>query len=171
VRWIPNVLSLFRLICAPIAAWLVLSGQESLALLCVVCAFFTDLLDGWMARRYHWETPIGRVLDPLADKALSFCLFGAFCLRGDLSILLCSLVLIRDMCIGLGVWWMWYKRGVRYFVPAMISKVNTGIQALLCVSILWARIPHAVVALTMVLWATTLFSFIIYGYRMWRTWR
>ncbi len=170
MRWIPNVLSLFRLICAPIAAWLVLSDWALWALLTVMCAFFTDLLDGWMARRYQWETPMGRVLDPLADKALSFCLFGAFFLRGTLSFSLCAVVLIRDICIGLGVWWMWHKKGVHYFVPAMISKINTAVQAMLCVAILAHTASWVVGALTLVLWGTTLFSFIIYGHRMWRSW-
>jgi cardiolipin synthase len=171
VRWIPNGLSLIRLICAPMVASLIVSGEEKLALYGVMGAFFTDLLDGWLARKYSWETPMGRILDPLADKALSFCIFGALYLCQKIPLSLCIIILIRDVCIGLGAWWMGYKKDIQYFKPLMISKVNTATQGLLCVAVLWGGSPALVGILIPVLWSTTILSFYIYGNKLWTTWR
>lgn len=162
VRWIPNGLSIIRLICAPVIAGLILMGNSHIALYWVVLAFCTDFLDGWIARKYQCESNVGRFLDPLADKMLSFCLFSALCVCQKIPMLLCLVVVLRDVCIGIGVWWMRHERGIVHFQPAGISKINTVVQGLLAVSLLWEKGVPYVDTLIAVLWATTLLSFIIY---------
>jgi len=162
VRWIPNGLSIIRLICAPVICGLILTGSNNIALYWVVFAFFTDLLDGWIARKYQCESNLGRFLDPLADKMLSFCLFSALCVCQKISILLYLAVVLRDVCIGVGVWWMRHAKGVVHFQPAMISKINTVVQGLLAVSLLWEKGGPCAEVLMIILWVTTLLSFAMY---------
>lgn len=50
-----------------------------------VLSFIDCKLDGWLARRFGWSSPLGAILDPLADKVLIGSLAVGFLLKGDLS--------------------------------------------------------------------------------------
>lgn len=70
---IPNLLSLFRLLAIPfVVFFLFFPGPLAsfMAALIFSLACLTDLLDGYIARQQKTETPIGRLLDPMADKLL-----------------------------------------------------------------------------------------------------
>ncbi|HNY39561.1 MAG TPA: CDP-diacylglycerol--glycerol-3-phosphate 3-phosphatidyltransferase [Bryobacteraceae bacterium] len=79
---IPNTLTLLRIFFVPILVAAVVQGNtalpfrveglsnEMLALGIFLCAAFTDLLDGYLARRWNQVTTVGMLLDPIADKLL-----------------------------------------------------------------------------------------------------
>lgn len=66
-----NRLTLFRAVLVFPYALLALNDQRTLAAILFAVAAATDLLDGYVARRRQEETPLGRVLDPIADKMLT----------------------------------------------------------------------------------------------------
>ncbi len=73
----PNLLTLFRILFIPVVVLLLyvsdgdISFPRSLAAFVLyIVASLTDLLDGYLARRYRMVTPLGKLLDPLADKLL-----------------------------------------------------------------------------------------------------
>lgn len=83
---IPNLLSLFRLALIPVYVILYLNAGDDLFLhfmaagvLAVSC--LTDLVDGQIARRFHMISTVGKVLDPLADKATQFALIICLSIR------------------------------------------------------------------------------------------
>lgn len=149
-------------------AYFIVIGQEKWALYGVMWSFFTDLLDGWVARKYGWETPLGKILDPLGDKVLGFCILGALCWCQKISLLLYLVCLGRDLCIAWGAWWLRYKKQIAYLQPILMSKINTAVQGVFCVAVLWDRSIVLIQILTMFLWTTTLLSFALYGYKMWK---
>jgi cardiolipin synthase (CMP-forming) len=68
---VPNLISIVRLACAPLFLWLLFGVDEFWAatiLLGVLGA--SDWVDGWIARRYHQGSELGKVLDPTADRVL-----------------------------------------------------------------------------------------------------
>ncbi len=67
---IPNLLSLSRLIAAPFIGYFVINGNFNYALMGFIFAGITDLLDGYIARKFDQRTVFGTVLDPMADKLL-----------------------------------------------------------------------------------------------------
>lgn len=70
---LPNSVTFFRIACIPLVLlFLKISGKpgSSLAALLLGLAFITDMLDGYLARRYESVTTLGKFLDPLADKIL-----------------------------------------------------------------------------------------------------
>lgn len=79
---IPNLLSLFRLALIPVYMYIYLNAEESRdywvagTILAVSC--LTDMVDGKIARKYNMITPLGKLLDPIADKftqlVLTICL-------------------------------------------------------------------------------------------------
>ena len=58
----------------PLIIWLYLSGRVWLSAVMVGISALTDGVDGYIARRYQQVTPLGKVLDPLADKLTQFAL-------------------------------------------------------------------------------------------------
>jgi cardiolipin synthase (CMP-forming) len=71
VLTVPNVITMMRLLCIPVFLWLLFGAHRQIAaavLLAVLGA--TDWVDGFVARRYHQVSTLGKVLDPMADRIL-----------------------------------------------------------------------------------------------------
>lgn len=64
---IPNLLSLYRLLMFPYILYLSISGQEQLFSILLTINLITDVLDGWIARRFDMQTELGARLDSIAD--------------------------------------------------------------------------------------------------------
>ena len=68
---IPNVLTFFRLLAAPcVGLFLILDLSATAALFIFLIASITDYFDGYLARTLNQSTSLGKVLDPIADKAM-----------------------------------------------------------------------------------------------------
>lgn len=64
---LPNIITMVRIVCAPIMWWLIWSGEREWFAWILALAFTTDLVDGQLARRLKKETRIGSVLDSYGD--------------------------------------------------------------------------------------------------------
>ena len=82
---VPNLLTFSRLLATPLIGYLVVEGSHPGLALCVFCyAAVTDVIDGWIARRWRLRTVVGSVIDPMADKALITVLTAALAAKGAL---------------------------------------------------------------------------------------
>lgn len=94
---IPNVLSMIRLALIPLYITIYLNAKSdfhyfvSAGILAVSC--LTDLIDGKIARHFNMITTVGKVLDPLADKATQFTLILCLAIRRNLPLLWALIVL------------------------------------------------------------------------------
>lgn len=79
---IPNLLTVSRLIAAPVTAYLLVNDHFKWALALFAYAGVTDLVDGWMARKWKLQTVAGSVIDPMADKALMIVLTVTLAVKG-----------------------------------------------------------------------------------------
>ncbi|MBQ1501873.1 MAG: CDP-alcohol phosphatidyltransferase family protein [Firmicutes bacterium] len=79
---IPNLISLFRLLLIPLIIYLYVNGKIWEAVVAVGVSALSDVADGYVARHFNQITPLGKVLDPVADKltqvALAICLMTSF---------------------------------------------------------------------------------------------
>ncbi|KAL9623297.1 MAG: hypothetical protein Q9160_002404 [Pyrenula sp. 1 TL-2023] len=143
---VPNILTFSRLLAAPVVGYLVVTQQHGLALGLFFYAGVTDLIDGYIARRYSLQTVVGTVIDPMADKALMTISAIALAIQGALPLWLVSLILMRDIGLGIAaIYYRWIsltppKTMARYWdfslpsaevKPTEISKFNTFLQLLL----------------------------------------
>jgi cardiolipin synthase len=71
MKQLPNILSGLRLVLVGVFVWLFRAGRYMPALSVFVFAFFTDVLDGQIARANGWVTNLGKLLDPFADKMMT----------------------------------------------------------------------------------------------------
>jgi len=122
---LPNLITLGRLLCVPLAIWLILGERYGLAFWVFVAAGVSDALDGWIAKRWDQRTPLGALLDPIADKALLAAVYITLGFAGELPHWLVILVVLRDLLIVGGYL---LSRGVNAPEPLFISKVNTLVQ-------------------------------------------
>ena len=100
---IPNVLSFARLALIPVFLGFLITGQDVLALVVLVAGGVTDFLDGFLARRLHQVTRLGKLLDPVADRLTILSATIGLTYRGFLPMWLLLVVLARDvgmLCLG-----------------------------------------------------------------------
>ncbi len=139
---LPNIISLGRLMSVPVAIYLILNGFLSAAFWLFVAAGISDAVDGFIAKRFGQETPLGRYLDPLADKALLVGVYVTLGYSDHLPLWLVILVVFRDLLIIGGVVLMnLFGQDIR-MNPLRISKINTAAQIVLVVVILGERALH-----------------------------
>jgi len=155
LRWIPNAITITRMVAALPLLWLLMRGQFFAALCLAILAGLSDGLDGYLAKRYDWRSALGGMLDPIADKTmLAACFFG---LWWSLQIpgWIVVLVFARDLVIVAGAFAWWRVIGTFKPAPSAWSKLNTALQLLLVALLLVhaALRPLPIVALQAMLLA------------------
>lgn len=135
-QWLnlPNLFTLVRLALVPFIIEAVLEGRPLIALELFAAAAVTDLLDGAMARRFGWITPVGAYLDPIADKALLSGFYIALALAGSVPIWFVVLIFGRDLLIlGSSGAALCFSR-MRHFAPSVWGKCSTFFQIVTAVA-------------------------------------
>ena len=128
---IPNLISILRIVLVIPFAWSLTVGDFLLALVLFAIAGVSDALDGFLAKHYHWQSRLGSILDPIADKLLLVVSFATMALLGLLPMWLLWLVLARDIIIVAGALCYHYLVGQFELTPLWSSKINTALQILL----------------------------------------
>ena len=141
--WIPNALTLLRILLVLPFAVALLATEYRIALVIFFVAAATDALDGFLAREFDWRTRLGAIADPLADKVLLIAAYLMLTLNGVLPYWLFWLVLGRDLLIVSGGLVYHYCIGHFDLQPSLPGKLNTLIQILvaLAIMVLLAGLP------------------------------
>lgn len=131
---IPNLLTLARLIAVPFFIVASARGNYTLALIIFGAAAFTDIVDGFIARRLNQRSRLGAILDPAADKTMLMCGFLFYTLRGNLVMQippwLTFVVFIRDFLIIMFAYLLYTRVQVKRFPPSWAGKASTLLQAI-----------------------------------------
>jgi cardiolipin synthase len=126
--WLPNGICILRiLLVAPIVIFL-FDGQYLRALILIVIAGASDVLDGFLAKHFDWRSRLGSLLDPAADKLLVTSCFLTLSSIGLVAPGLTAIVIGRDVVIICGASVYQYLFGDLSGQPTMISKLNTACQ-------------------------------------------
>ncbi len=99
---IPNMLTILRLVLVPVFAVLYSRGQYTAALIVFGTASITDLFDGYLARKLNQITSFGKLMDPLADKALVITALICHCAHGVFPLLPIILMLVKEGAMVIG---------------------------------------------------------------------
>jgi Phosphatidylglycerophosphate synthase len=134
--YLPNIISLFRLFLVPVIVWLIVTREFKLAFFACLVAGLTDALDGYLARRFKWQTDLGSYLDPIADKLLLISLYVTLGVLGDLPAWLSIMVVSRDILIIGAVMLAWLLARPMAMRPIPLSKANTLAQIALALLVL-----------------------------------
>lgn len=128
---LPNTLTLTRIILTFPIVFLLLKQSFLLAFILFLIAGITDGLDGFIAKKFKYQTQLGSILDPLADKLLLVSSFLALFIVGLIPWWLLITIVIRDIIIIAGTVGFYYAGGLkqkRLLTPSNLSKLNTVLQ-------------------------------------------
>ena len=134
---IPNLLTASRLVAAPFIGYAILHDAHAWALGLFVYAGVSDLLDGWIARRWKLQSVVGSVIDPMADKILmtilTICLATKGALPGELTTPSSKLSYCRFMLLSTHLVFLCLASSWISFHP-MCCHPNAGLRspAMLC---------------------------------------
>ena len=99
---IVNSISFFRILSAPIILWLILEDKLEYAFWIFIVASFSDIFDGFIARKLKLETDFGKILDPISDKILIFSILLALSYKNMLATPIIIIIILRDFIILIG---------------------------------------------------------------------
>ncbi|PYI00110.1 phosphatidyl synthase [Aspergillus ellipticus CBS 707.79] len=143
---VPNILTFTRLLAAPLVGYFLVHDHHVAALGLFAYAGITDLVDGWIARRYNLQTVVGTIIDPMADKLLMTIGVACLAVNGSIPVWLAVIILGRDVGLAISaIYYRWIslpppKTMARYWdfslpsaevKPTTVSKINTALQLLL----------------------------------------
>jgi len=137
-RDIPNVITAFRLLLVAPVVVLLLQDRFAAALVVFGVAGFSDALDGFLAKHYGWQSRLGGLMDPLADKLLLVSSFITLGWLGWIPLWLVALVILRDLVIVAGA--IFYHMRIEQLEaePTMVSKLNTAAQIFLVLAVMFS---------------------------------
>ena len=130
--WLPNAITLARVLASLPLLWLLMRGEDVAAFWLALVAGASDAIDGILAKSMGWQSVLGGILDPIADKLLlSVCFFGLWWSQQVPPAWLLAIVIGRDVVILAGAWAWWRFKGRFTPEPSAISKSTTLVQLLL----------------------------------------
>jgi cardiolipin synthase len=164
---IPNLITLGRILLVPIVVWAITAGEMRIAFALFVAAGVSDLVDGFLAKRFGMTTELGAYLDPLADKAMLVSIYITLGVAEAIPRWLVILVVSRDIMIVSAVILSWVVDKPVRLKPLLVSKLNTVAQILLAAAVLAAlgfqlKADLVVLFLTVLVAALTLLSIAFY---------
>jgi cardiolipin synthase len=168
IRQLPNTVTALRLFCAPVLAACLLYGHQTYAFVVFAFAGLTDLVDGFLAKRFGLTTRVGKYLDPAADKFLMLAAFLSLTAIGRSPLWLTLLVIGRDAAIVIGIFAARMMGLPLRVEPLPIGKLCTAVQiayVALVLLFLALRIerPAALQAAAYVAAGFTIASWLAYG--------
>lgn len=150
MKHIPNMLCICRILLIPFFVWQMIAGNYITAGILLSASGITDFFDGFLARRFHWISDLGKVLDPAADKLtqVTVCLTLIFIspsfMLGWLWTVF-AFLLFKDALMGILAARM-IKNGVKYEGSKIIGKISTCIfYVVVTILILFPSVPSWIV--------------------------
>ncbi len=102
LKYVPNTLSVIRLLVVPLFVWLFLSGNIIVAIILFVFGGATDVIDGYIARKFNCSSALGKILDPLADKALQLSAFVCLYIRDYIPLWMVIAYVAKELSTVIG---------------------------------------------------------------------
>lgn len=139
VEWtIPNILTLLRLLAIPWLCFLIWQWPEYRlpAFLLFIGIWLTDLLDGFIARRFNQMSEFGKLFDPLVDKIFQLATAVTMFLVGRLPLWVPLFMVIREILMVFGSIFL-LKKMDKVVYSSLIGKVATFLFVLAFAALFW----------------------------------
>lgn len=166
---LPNIISVLRMLLVLPVVWALLNQAYAIALILFAVAGISDGLDGFLAKHFGWQSRLGSILDPLADKLLLVSCFITLVWLDFIPLWLVLVVLGRDLIIVTGGWAFHHWFGAFELQPSRLSKLNTFVQIVFVLVVVFHHGDFAftlwiVEALGYIVFATTVVSGVDYAW-------
>ena len=139
---VPNAITLLRFALIPLLVWQLLQREYGTAFVLFIVSALTDLVDGFVARRWNLGTRFGAIADPLADKLTMLTVTVALAVQGWLPWWFAMASVLRDVVIVSGALAYHWLIGPVPMVPSGLSKLNTALEFVVLTSALGIAAGH-----------------------------
>jgi len=165
---IPNVLCYLRLLLLPVFAVFYSRGEFVWATVTVLVSAFTDVADGFIARKFNMVSELGKILDPLADKLTQAVVSACLLIRYPVMWILFVIILVKESFQGIGGILI-YRKLRKMRSSEWFGKLSTAFfYAVMAYMVLFNPDPAFFWGTTLpvlVSAALMLFALVRYGYR------
>ncbi len=123
---IPNILTIIRICLMPMFLTFYLSpidNGKNIALVILIISFLTDVLDGFIARKFNMITDLGKVLDPLADKLMQVAVLLCIAFEEKYLALIVAFIFIKEILLAIGAFIL-YKQKRKIFSSNWFGKAS-----------------------------------------------
>lgn len=108
-KHVPNLLTILRFILIPFIVGYLNEGNYILAFVFLTISGLTDVLDGFIARKYNFITNFGKLIDPLADKATQISVLTVLALQNIIPLWILIIVLLKECILIAGASFLYGK--------------------------------------------------------------
>ena len=169
--FIPNLLSIIRIgLVYPILNNIYLNNFE-LSIIFFIIAAITDALDGFLARKMNWQTYLGTLLDPVADKLLLSGTIFILWLNQLIPFYIFVIFISRDIAILLGAAIQMTLNESDTPLPNLLGKLTTSLQIIYIATIFLKEIfniKFSLYVLDIFIIFITLLSLVVYAYNWYK---
>ena len=95
-KHVPNILTIIRFLLIPMLIIVALQGNYIATIIVLTVSGITDILDGYIARRFNYITDFGKLMDPLADKATQITLLAVLTIQKIIPTWIIVIVLLKE---------------------------------------------------------------------------
>ena len=108
-KQIPNILTLLRFVLIPIIMYYLCIDNYIMTFVFLTVSGITDILDGFIARKFNLITDFGKLIDPLADKATQILTLGTLVLKNIIPIWILGLIIFKEIIMIAGASFLYGK--------------------------------------------------------------
>ena len=144
---LPNLLTFARLVALPFLIIAIVEGEQMQAFAIFFAMAVSDFVDGYLARHFGMASPLGALLDPIADKLLLVSTFIVFALKSTptnihIPLWLVLMTVGRDVLFVAAALVMALGLGIKSFPPTFLGKANTFAEISTIVAILMNNVDR-----------------------------
>ena len=169
--FIPNLLSIVRIgLVYPILNNIYLNNFQ-LSIVFFIVAAVTDALDGFLARKMKWQTDLGAILDPIADKLLLSGTIFILWLTEFIPFYIFIIFIGRDIVILLGAAVQMTLNELDTPMPNLLGKLTTSLQIIYIAVVFLKEIfnlEFAISILDIIIIVITITSLIVYAFNWYK---
>lgn len=161
-KHIPNILTMIRFFLIPIIVGNLIHGNYIFAFIFLTLSGLTDILDGYIARKFNFITNFGKLIDPLADKATQIAVLAVLALQHIIPVWILIIVLLKEFIMISGASFLYGKEFV--VSSKWYGKLSTVLFYVAIVTSLFIRQFNTTIIMHSEYNMTALPSFDIYIY-------
>lgn len=167
IRNIPNILTIFRIILIPFIVITIINDEYIIALVFFIISGLTDVLDGFIARKFNFITDFGKLIDPLADKITQIATLISIVIKNLIPYWILIVILLKEVIMVCGASFLYGKSTVvssKWF--GKLSTVVLYIAIFISMAIKQFNLPPIYETVNLYIYCfavlTTIFSLIMY---------
>ncbi len=108
-KYVPNILTMFRFVLIPFIFISIIQSNYIAAFVLLTISGITDILDGFIARKFNFITNFGKLIDPLSDKATQLSVLAALCIENIIPLWILFVVFLKEIIMIAGASFLYGK--------------------------------------------------------------